>query len=501
MKKLAFLLALTGLLLVQSVQARPGGGHASSSFESSSSSDWADSGSEWSYDDIDHQNDGSAISAPELSEIMLFTFLVIVVLVVTSGNQKSTMAYSAPPPDDYLQRQQATVAGQLARIKQIDENFSTILFFDFVHSLYCKFYEFSTKPEYAYLSPFLSVELQHHFDRAQPMTIDEIVVNSIRWLEINTDGIGGDRLSVEINANYSLDLQGLRSRYSVIERWQFYQRKGLLSAVPEKMQGLCCPECGASAHFTDAGVCDYCGGTIQQGVEQWCLRQRVVVGTRSVPLGEGLAAYAEEQGTANATVKAADLIEQKNNLLRRYEISDWQRFWQPYEHDVIRAYFAAIYGHWSRRDWRGARHLLSDRLYEINSFWQALYTERGWYNRLDNLRIEQVELAKIDADKFYETITVRIFAACNDYTEDESGRLAGGSKTELRRFSEYWTFVRRTGIEHHNSPYSLNQCPQCGAPADKMGQTGECGYCVSKISNGQFSWVLFMIEQDDVYAG
>ncbi|MGR8931775.1 MAG: TIM44-like domain-containing protein [Gammaproteobacteria bacterium] len=505
MKKLAFLLALTGLLMVQSVLARPGGGHASSSFDSHSDTGWPDSsnsGLEWSIGgDHYYQDDGSSDSQSPASALLILVIVIFIANAIFSDNQTSIGAYSAAPPDDYRQRRHATVAEQLACIKQIDENFSNILFFDFVHSLYCKFYEFSTKPEYVYLSPFLSTELQHHFDRAQPWTIDEIVVNGIRWLEVNTAGSDGDRLSIEIDANYTLELQGQRSRIAVIERWQFFRRKGLLSAAPEKMQGLRCPECGAPAHFTDAGVCTYCGAAIRQGEAQWCLRQRVVVGTRSVPLGEGLAAYAEEQGTAYATLKAADLIEQKNRLLRRYEISDWQKFWQPLERDVIRAYFMTIYEHWSRRDWQGARHLLSDRLYETDAFWQTLYAERGWYNRLDNLRIEQAELAKIDADKFYEAITVRIFAACNDYTEDDRGKLVGGSKTALRRFSEYWTFVRRTGMEHHDQPYSLSQCPQCGAPADNMGQSGECGYCGSKISTGQFSWVLFLIEQDEVYAG
>ena len=147
------------------------------------------------------------------------------------------------------------------------------------------------------------------------------------------------------------------------------------------------------------------------------------------------------------------------------------------------------------------RHLISDRLYEANSFWLNLYTEHNWFNRLDNLSIERIELVKIDTDKFYEALTVRIFAACNDYTEDANGKILGGSKRDLRRYSEYWTFVRRTGMERQTAQYSLKQCPSCGAPADNMGQSSECGYCGSKISSGAFSWVLFLIMQDDVYDG
>ncbi|ATG92471.1 TIM44-like domain-containing protein [Methylomonas koyamae] len=502
MKKLLLLLALAGLAVSQPLPARPGGGHSSSphSSHSSSSSSFSHSGSSWSTHDSSSGASGSAHPMSSLEALILFIIIVAIIIIVIRSQAGARSVVTAPPAQYRAQRQQS-IAEQIAALKQLDANFSAVVFLDFAHSLYCKFYEYSTKPEFSYLSPFLSTELQGHFQRSQPWTVSEIVVNSLRWLEVGTSGSDSDTITVEIDANYTLDLQGRRSRYAVVERWQFYRSKGLLSAEPEKMQSVSCPQCGGPAHFTDAGVCGYCGASVQKGGAQWCLGKRVVVGTGAVPAVEGLAAYAEEQGTQAVTVKQADLIEQMNRGQQRYGIAEWQQFWAPFENDVVRNYFAAIYGHWSRRDWQAARHLLSDRLYETNAFWQKMYVERGWFNRLDNLCIEQIVLAKIDSDKFYEAITVRIFAACNDYTEDAGGKIVGGSKTSLRRFSEYWTFVRRSGAQRHDKPYSLSQCPSCGAPADNMGQSGECGYCGSKISNGQFSWVLFLIEQDEVYCG
>jgi len=432
----------------------------------------------------------------------LILFLIIAAIVIYIIHQQSqTRAIPATPPPEVRVRRQNGIAEQVAALKRLDRNFSAIVFLEFVHSLYCKFYEYSTKPEFEYLSPFLSAELQGHFGKAQPWTVSEIVVNGMRWLAVDTTGADSDSIDIEIDANYSLDLQDAHSRYAVVERWRLYRRKSLLSAEPEKMQTLSCPQCGGPAHFTDTGVCGYCGATVQKGGEQWCLGKRIVVSTHAVPADEDLAAYAEEQGTLAITIKQSDLIEQINAWQQRYGLADWTQFWAPFEKDVIRQYFLTIYGCWSRRDWQAARHLLSDRLYETNAFWQKMYVARGWFNRLDNLRIEQVVLAKIDSDLFYEAVTVRIFAACNDYTEDGNGKLVGGSKSKLRRYSEYWTFVRRTAAERRDQPYALSQCPSCGAPADNMGQSGECGYCGSKISTGQFSWVLFLIEQDEVYAG
>ena len=77
----------------------------------------------------------------------------------------------------------------------------------------------------------------------------------------------------------------------------------------------------------------------------------------------------------------------------------------------------------------------------------------------------------------------------------------GGSKKSARVFSEYWTFIRRTGVENKEEEFNMNNCPNCGAPADKMGQAAICEYCNSKVSTGDFSWILARIVQDEEYVG
>jgi hypothetical protein len=494
---LVLMLVIGSLACLEPAQARPGGGHSSSSSGFSHSS----SGSGFSsYGYSGGYYTGGGAYSDNVHPLFSLLVLLVFVIVVVIKNMNPPQAITARPTIVNRIRQQSTIKDQLAVLKRSDANFSSILFLDYVHSLYTKFYSYSTKPEFSYLSPFLSAELQQHFQQAGPWTVNEVVINGIKWLEINTLGSETESISVEIDANYTLHLQGKHTRYAVDERWQFFRQKGVLSAGPDKMQTLSCPQCGAPAHFTDAGVCDHCGSAVQKGGMQWYLEKRVVLNTNALA-SNVLVAYAEEQGTQLATIKQADLAGQISQFQQEHAISDWQDFWRTFEADTVKAYFLAIYAAWSQRNWPSVRHLLSDRLYEANSFWQDLYTENDWYNRLDNLKIEQVELVKVETDKYYEAITLRIFAACYDYTEDAKGKLLGGSKKELRRYSEYWTLVRRTGMELNRKPYSIRQCPQCGAPADNMGQTAECGYCGCKISTGQFSWVLFFITQDEVYGG
>jgi hypothetical protein len=106
---------------------------------------------------------------------------------------------------------------------------------------------------------------------------------------------------------------------------------------------------------------------------------------------------------------------------------------------------------------------------------------------------------KIKEDAFYYAITLRIWAEGNDYTVDRGGKVVAGSQQRLRRWSEYWTFIRNRGAQARPARADLN-CPNCGAPL-KINATGICAFCGGKITSGDFDWVLSTIEQDESYSG
>ena len=82
---------------------------------------------------------------------------------------------------------------------------------------------------------------------------------------------------------------------------------------------------------------------------------------------------------------------------------------------------------------------------------------------------------------------------------DGAGKVVAGSKNNLRRWSEYWTFVRNRNAKPAPARADLN-CPNCGAPL-KVNVTGICEFCGGKITSGEFDWVLSKIEQDESYRG
>jgi len=106
---------------------------------------------------------------------------------------------------------------------------------------------------------------------------------------------------------------------------------------------------------------------------------------------------------------------------------------------------------------------------------------------------------KIVEDAFYNAITLRIGAQGYDYTVDPNGRIVAGSKNNLRRWTEYWTFIRNRNAKPTETRADLN-CPNCAAPL-KVNNAGVCQFCGGKITSGEFDWVLSKIEQDESYAG
>jgi DNA-directed RNA polymerase subunit RPC12/RpoP len=134
----------------------------------------------------------------------------------------------------------------------------------------------------------------------------------------------------------------------------------------------------------------------------------------------------------------------------------------------------------------------------MHRYWIEAFRRQGLRNVLMDVRIESIVIVKYAFEAFHDAITCRIFAQMLDYIEDGKGKVVSGNKSKPVRFSEYWTFIRRRGAK--DATRDNNNCPNCGA-ALKVNMAGACEYCGSKITNGDFDWVLSRIEQDEAYDG
>jgi ribosomal protein L37AE/L43A len=487
-----FFLIIILIFIVLPVYARPGGGHSYSSGSSSGGGGFSGGG------------DGLGMLIYLLFSLLppyISIPLVILIVILYGKSQKNSKNYAkqviSTPSFANIDSQIKSISRQIHDLKIIDPNFSRVLFLDFVSSLFTKFYAYKNNIKMLKtISPFLSEQIINSVShQAQNSKINEIVIGSINIIQITTNDEYTDIL-LEINANYTSSIGNKSTRYIVTEKWLLERKNGVLSAEPEKMHKLSCPACGAPANFTDAGYCEHCGTLITPGHLQWYAKNRVVTHTEVIRTNS-LLSYSPEIGTNYPTIFSPALEAEKNQFARIHNL-DWSQYQNKFN-KIVSSYFMQIYEKWASLKWSEVRHLLTDRLWESYNFWIEEYKRNGIRNALDDTKITDIHLSKIEVDKFYEAITVRIFASSKDYVVDKQGRILAGYSKSPRIFSEYWTFIRRRGVE--NDDYDMKTCPACGAPLDKIGQNGICEYCGAKITTGNFSWVVAIITQDEEYKG
>jgi len=436
-------------------------------------------------------------------EISIPLVIIIIVFYILSKRKKKASAQTISSVPTYENRNTNTINmdSRIENFKNSDLNFSKTLFLDFVSSIYLKYYSLYSKREFSNLKPYLSQQIFDNGIRVplNSRTVTENVIGNINIVSI-LENPQITMITTDISANFTMTIGGKSTRYIIKERWTFARNKGVLSLGPEKMRDLKCPNCGAASNFSDAGQCDHCETFIESGKMQWFVSQLNILHQEAYST-QGLGHYSPEVGTDYPTIVQSNISDYIRQFSNNHGIGDWNGYWAGFTDNIVSIYFQEIYKAWNDLKWEKIRHLVSDRLYDSYNFWIVIYKSQGLRNRLENISIHRIDMARVDVDKFYESFTVRVFASCLDYVETTTGQLKGGSKKDARFYSEYWTFIRRTGVEKEESEFNLNTCPNCGAPADKMGQAGVCEYCNTKISTGDFSWVLTRIVQDEEYVG
>ena len=507
-----FTLFIINLITLKEIQARPGGGHSykkkssSSNSNSSNSSNSNSSNSDYSYntDDDEYSESYSSYGGESpydwIGVLFVLTIICIPVLfVVIQHFIKKRKQISSIPTEEINRRKNKRLEKALNNLKKADPNFSKTVFLDFASSIYTKHKLWYGKKEFNNLRSYISNK-EYELLTKKPVIYNntEVVIGSIDISKIYLSA-EKQQIVVEIDANYtSTNKQtGKNYRKMVVERWLFSRKAGILSLEPKKMRELACPNCGANAGFSDAGNCESCGNFIENGEMQWAIKKHNVLNLTTLKTF-GLAHYEKERGTKNKTFFQPELESYTAKFAKNRKINweNWEKIFGVY---VAGEYFKNIYAAWSVNKLEKVRNLLSDNLYTSFMFWLDAYKKEGLSNKLENIEIHKTEFVKMDIDKFYESATVRIYASCKDYVVDKRNKVKGGSRRKNRKFTEYWTFIRRAGVK--KDTYDYNTCPNCGASADKMGQAGICEYCNSKISNGDFSWVLSIITQDEVYKG
>jgi predicted lipid-binding transport protein (Tim44 family) len=494
---LAAALAVAALLFVHLAAARPGGGSSYSGGGRSSGGGYGGGGG------------GSGGGGGELVAYMLFWLLfehpllgvpllifAAVVALRSRRNQAQRQPWSsAEEPAAYVAPVARNVRREIDQLRGADENFSFVLFEDFLYALYAEIHTARGSGQLARYSAFLAPQAAASMQGAPLCEVKDIVIGAMTFVDVRgTRGTAPEAtVRVRYESNYTeVGREGAEKSYYAEEEWTLSRKRGAKSRTPDKASLFACPACGAPLDAVTAGKCAHCGNLVSSGDFDWVVRSAALL--ERTPRGPMLTSDTVEAGNDEPTLVDPDARALLGELLEGDPSLTWESFLAR-----VSLIFGEFQVAWSARDLARMRPFLSDRLFETQRFWVLAYTRQKLRNVTENARILEVELARVARDRFFDAVTVRVWATGLDYTiADDSKKVVSGSRSRERRYSEYWTLVR--SAKKKGGARTDRVCPNCGAPL-AINMAGVCTYCQVKVTAGDFDWVLSRIEQDEVYAG
>jgi len=114
--------------------------------------------------------------------------------------------------------------------------------------------------------------------------------------------------------------------------------------------------------------------------------------------------------------------------------------------DAAMDIFFKIQGGWMNRDLSPVAALLTDEMRRIFQADLDTLVRYKQVNRLENIAVRSVEVSEAWQESGQDYVTALIYANLLDYTTDDAtGKVVSGSKTEPVKFEEFWTFTRALG--------------------------------------------------------
>jgi predicted lipid-binding transport protein (Tim44 family) len=370
---------------------------------------------------------------------------------------------------------------------------------DFIYELYARAHRArgGNGAELHQLIPYLSAEvrgaLAHRGAARGAVAVDGIIIGGMDVSPPQRDRANNALISVSFETNYTeVGASGQRQGYYAREVWTFERALTARTPPPDRVRALNCPACGAPVSVTEQQSCAHCGTAYGAGNVDWyCRSVRLMEEAVRAP---ALTSYTPEAGGYTMTITSPQLDAQIHGLRQSDPQFDVNQFLARVGH-----VYQMLNVAWSSLQWERVRAFTSDRFWTSMLYWIEAYRAQRLCNRMDDAVVERVTPVKLERDKHYDALTVRIFARARDYTiHMDSNQVACGNPNHARRYSEYWTFIRSSTTR---GPARTDPaCPNCGAPL-QVNMAGNCEHCSSKLTSGEFDWVLSRIEQDESYRG
>ncbi len=147
---------------------------------------------------------------------------------------------------------------------------------------------------------------------------------------------------------------------------------------------------------------------------------------------------------------------------------------------------------WCNRDMSPVRPVLHQNLFNTTQRQVEEKKKQGVVYHYESIAINTAYLTSFVRDKDFEYLTVYLNSRMIDYQVDEkTGNIIRGDRTTRWDMRYKMKFVRSAGALTKDKVSGTQgyNCPNCGAPLE-ISSSGECPYCGSVVTTGDYSWVL-----------
>ncbi|MEQ8173617.1 MAG: Tim44-like domain-containing protein [Syntrophomonadaceae bacterium] len=150
---------------------------------------------------------------------------------------------------------------------------------------------------------------------------------------------------------------------------------------------------------------------------------------------------------------------------------------------------------WQAKDWKKVRPFESDELFNTHARQLQEFIDSKTTNVVDEIAVLRTEISDYHDNGATETLDVYMRVRLKDYIiNDETGKvIEGDPKQEITMEYELAMSRRKGVVTRLAESTTVTTCPNCGANVS-INASGECEYCNSVVSNGDFDWVLTRLD-------